>query len=76
MSSIAIAGLAVLAVGGFLWMLSGRMARFGARTRPFPRPGSDPEAYRKRTLAIVRFVATAWVIMGFGLLVYSVAQGK
>lgn len=76
MSPVAIAGLALLVGGGGMWALSGPMARFAAKTRPFPKPGSDPEAYRKRKLLIVRFVATAWAIMGVGFLVYSVMQGK
>ncbi|SDS88392.1 hypothetical protein SAMN04489743_1112 [Pseudarthrobacter equi] len=61
MSVVVIAGLCLLAGGGLLWLLSAPMARVGAS---------------RRSLLIVRFVATAWLAMGAGLIIYAITQGK
>ncbi|MFC9772546.1 MULTISPECIES: hypothetical protein [unclassified Pseudarthrobacter] len=61
MTAVAISGLCLLAGGALLLLLSAPMARFGTS---------------RRSLLIVRFVATAWLAMGAGLIIYAITQGK
>ena len=76
MSPLLIAGIALLAGACVNWMISGPLSRFVARTRPYTKPGDDVDAYRKRKLTGIRTIGVGWAIMGLGICILSIIQGK
>ena len=76
MSPLLLSGLAAFCVGFLLLAAAGPMSMFAAKHPIMLESEDDRGPYRKRKLFIVRFVGSAWVLMGAGLCLYALITGK
>jgi hypothetical protein len=75
MSGIVLAGLAVLAMGFFGWVISGPLARWASSSHAYLMPGADHETSRRRQTIWIRVTATGLMLFGGGLMVYGLLGG-
>jgi hypothetical protein len=66
---VVIAGILILPVSPFL-------TNVAARSQKYLRPGLDEEAFRRRNLRILRFMAGAWIVIGAGVAIFGLLTGR
>lgn len=70
MSPLLIAGLAVAALGALTWLIAPRIAKFGAQSKAYLKPGLDQEWERRRQVPLIRTVATLEILFGLGIVLF------
>ena len=70
MSPLLIGGLAVAALGALVWLISPRLAKFGAQSRSYLKPDLDQESERRRQVVLIRTVGTAQILFGLGIVLF------
>ncbi len=77
MSPLLIAGLAVIALGIFVWMISNPLARFAAQSKTYLKPSLDQERSRRRTVIWVRTIGSLQALFGVGIIIYwAIRSGR
>lgn len=75
MSEIVLAGLAVLAMGLFGWLISKPLGKWASSSHAYLLPKADHERFRRRQTVFIRIVATGLTLFGGGIVVYGLFGG-
>lgn len=70
MPPLLIAGMAVIALGAFVWVISSRLARFAVQSKTYVKPGIDQPRERRRTVIWIRTIGSLQALFGLGIVIY------
>ena len=69
-------GLVVVVAGILILPVSPFLTKVAARSQKYLRPSLDEEAFRRRNLRILRFMAGAWIVIGVGVAIFGLLTGR
>lgn len=69
-------GILFIALGAFAWAMSGILSRIASSSYAYLRPERNKDDFRKKNSLVTRILGTFFILVGIGVLIYTLFQGR
>lgn len=69
-------GILFIALGAFCWAMSGILSRIASSSYAYLRPGRNKDDFRRKNSLATRILGTFFILVGIGVLIYTLFQGR